>query len=282
MDNIISVVYHYCSIETFKNILKSKVLWLSDLTDSNDNQEVIRTFVNLWDNVKRKLLTTDLSEDVLNDVIQMIDSQYKTELLCDPPYGICFCKNEDILSQWKEYGDNTKGVSLGFDLSWFERNGIKQQMPHPNSIQSKSIGYEKVVYHSSEFEQRMAELCYEIIKCKGTEAWITYIRPTFKRYSGFVKNPTFAQEDEIRLVYYPLEDQSFSVKDIDVSDLKTCVKKHYEIPWITSSSQALKSICIGNNCELTKEDIRKLLIDMGINVNIDITESQCSYRIRNN
>ena len=34
--------------KTFKNILKSKVLWLCDLTDSNDEQEVIRTFVVLW------------------------------------------------------------------------------------------------------------------------------------------------------------------------------------------------------------------------------------------
>lgn len=33
------LVYHYCKVETFKNILQSKVLWLCDLTDSNDEQE---------------------------------------------------------------------------------------------------------------------------------------------------------------------------------------------------------------------------------------------------
>ena len=38
------LVYHYCTVETFKSILQSKVLWLCDLTDSNDEQEVIRTF----------------------------------------------------------------------------------------------------------------------------------------------------------------------------------------------------------------------------------------------
>ena len=42
------LVYHYCTVKMFKNILKSKVLWLCDLTDSNDEQEVIRTFVVLW------------------------------------------------------------------------------------------------------------------------------------------------------------------------------------------------------------------------------------------
>ena len=33
------LVYHYCKVETFKNILQSKVLWLCDSTDSNDEQE---------------------------------------------------------------------------------------------------------------------------------------------------------------------------------------------------------------------------------------------------
>lgn len=35
----IYLVYHYCTVEIFKNILQSKVLWLCDLTDSNDEQE---------------------------------------------------------------------------------------------------------------------------------------------------------------------------------------------------------------------------------------------------
>ena len=35
----IYLVYHYCKVETFKNILQCKVLWICDLTDSNDEQE---------------------------------------------------------------------------------------------------------------------------------------------------------------------------------------------------------------------------------------------------
>lgn len=48
MSNQVYPVYHYCTVDTFKNIMDSKVLWLSDLTDSNDDQEVVRTFVVLW------------------------------------------------------------------------------------------------------------------------------------------------------------------------------------------------------------------------------------------
>ena len=111
-------------------------------------------------------------------------------------------------------------------------------------------------------------------------AWIICIRPTFKHYSGFVKNPAFEPEAEIRIVYYPIEGIEFAQKDVSVSNLKTNVKKHYEIPWIKGSSKALKSVCIGHNCELSEADVRKLLEENGIGTDVQIKQSECTYRIR--
>lgn len=275
------IVYHYCTVETFKNMLNSKVLWLSDLTNSNDDEEVIRSFKNLWNGVKQRLRQTDLPTDVLSSTIEIIDNQFKTEIINDPPYGICFCQKEDLLSQWNEYGDDTKGLSLGFDINWFIHNiGIKQQKPHPNNVQSNSIGCDAVIYHSEDFEIEMAKVCYKALKESGVQAWITSIRPTFKHYSGFVKNPTFEPEAEIRIVYYPMENDEFTVKDVGVSDLIMHPKNHYEIPWILDGSQALKSICIGHNCSLSETDIMELLKENDIKTDIIIKKSECSYRIR--
>lgn len=275
------IIYHYCTVETFKNILKSKVLWLCNLIDSNDDEEVIRTFVNLWEGVKKKLRQTDLSSEMLDQVFETIDAQYKIEIKVDPPYGICFCQKDDLLFQWKEYGDNTRGLSLGFDINWFMNNdGIKQQKPHPNSIQSNAIGCDNVIYHSEDVEKKLAGICYEALKRQGASAWIRSIRPTFKHYSAFIKNPTFKPESEIRIVYYPMEEENFSEKDVNISDLKTNIKKHYEIPWINGNSQALKSICIGHNCDLKETDIRRLLEENGVKTDIEIKQSECSYRIR--
>lgn len=66
------LVYHYCTVDTFKSILKSKVLWLCDLTDSNDEQEVIRTFVVLWEGVRRTL-----GSGTVNESMQMITMEKK-------------------------------------------------------------------------------------------------------------------------------------------------------------------------------------------------------------
>lgn len=280
MDKQTNIVYHYCSVSTFKNILESKVLWLSDLTDSNDEQEMLRSFEVLWEGVKQRLRKTDLPKEFLNQAITLIDLQYKLEVEIDYPYGVCFCRERDLLSQWIEYGDKAKGLSVGFDLNWFVNNGIQQQRPHPNAIQSRAIGWDNVIYHSDAFEEQMAINCYNALKKNGITAWFTVIRPTFKCYSGFVKNPSFEAEQEVRIAYYPMEEVGFMKKDIDISELKTNVKNHYEIPWVKADSQAIKSICIGHNCKLEKADIYDLLESNGLSTNIEITESVCSYRIR--
>jgi len=40
------VIYHYCSLETFKAIIEDKTLRLSDITRSNDSEET-RYIVNI-------------------------------------------------------------------------------------------------------------------------------------------------------------------------------------------------------------------------------------------
>ena len=52
------------------------------------------------------------------------------------------------------------------------------------------------------------------------------------------------------------------------------------IPWIKGSSKALKSVCIGHNCELSEADVRKLLEENKIGTDVQIKQSECTYRIR--
>ena len=40
----IYLVYHYCTVETFKNILQSKVLWLCDSNDEQESLELLFFF----------------------------------------------------------------------------------------------------------------------------------------------------------------------------------------------------------------------------------------------
>ena len=35
-------------------------------------------------------------------------------------FGICFSEEGDLLGQWREYADKGTGLSIGFDVKWFE------------------------------------------------------------------------------------------------------------------------------------------------------------------
>ena len=273
------VLYHYCSVKTFNNILTSKVLWLSDLTKSNDDEEVIRTFRILWQRVRQRLLKSDLNQEIVIPEIEILDHQYNIEIQIDSPYGCCFCQSGDVLQQWQEYGDKTKGIVLGFDFDWF--SDLPQQMPHPSINIRQSIGYSKVLYHSKELENSFYKICYDGIKEYGLNAWIMGIRPTFKHYSAFIKNPTFFGEFESRIVYYPSNRHDYHADPLCITGPVEIPFKHYCLPWTRGNGDnALCIIGIGCNCRLNAEDVKRLLNEAGLMGRFELFNSGCSYRLR--
>lgn len=76
-------------------------------------------------------------------------------------------------------------------------------MPHPSTKFIKSIGYNNVVYDNKQFRDDLYDYFYSSILQEGKSAWLTAIRTNLKHYSAFIKNGTFHDEREIRIVFYP-------------------------------------------------------------------------------
>ena len=271
--------YYYCSFETFCSLLKSKNLWLTDLTKSNDSEEVSRLYYNIWEDLKERLLQSDLEKETVNFVVNQFDKLIAPQMYCDIPFGCCMSYENDLVQQWEEYGDNGKGVSIAFDLDWF---GIKKQYPSTASLISVAIGYEFVIYDSHELRTNMYNAIYESIEVFGREAYIQRILPTFKHYAGFIKNPAFKDEKEIRILYYPYE----NFKDVlpGISDLKINVKEHYCLEWANEFSNAMRAITIGYNCQYSEKDIIRMVDNANLAFNqfdgIEVRTSICSYQDR--
>ena len=102
-----AVFYYYCKLSTFKSMLHSKTLWLTDLTKSNDAEEVFRAYCNLWNRVKLLLEQSDLPKDILKSQIEACDSNFRIQSYSDVPYGCCLCTEDDLVQQWNEYGDSS-------------------------------------------------------------------------------------------------------------------------------------------------------------------------------
>lgn len=105
------VVYHYCSVDTFFNIIKNSSMWLSDISKSNDYQECVRC---------REFVNKGMEEYLRDDVEALkawgiwyengVHSNFLMKTFC-----VCFSESKDKLSQWRGYAQDGKGIAIGFD-----------------------------------------------------------------------------------------------------------------------------------------------------------------------
>lgn len=263
-------------MNTFESIIKSKTLWLTDLTKSNDKEEVVRLYQNVWTKVVSELKKTDIEQSTLDFLLNQLSIAFVAQIYTDIPYGCCFCTKNDLSHMWREYGDDGRGVSLGFDLDSIL--GLKRQYPSTSIYIENAIGYEAVLYDSNVLVREFTRIFYSAIKQQGKSAWIMTILPTFKHYAGFIKNPSFVDEKEIRIVYYP--HKSFEETIQGLGKREETPKPHYCLPWATDTQNALRSITIGYGNTSSENDIRALLNQAGLDDSISITYSECSYRPR--
>lgn len=131
------VAYYYCGFETFCSMLNSKSLWLTNLRKSNDSEEVTRLYNQIWEDVKKRLVDSDLDTEIVKFNIEQFEYAKGPQIYFDVPYGCCLSLEDDLVQQWNEYGDKGKGVSVGFDLEWF---GIKNQLPITSANIDEAIG----------------------------------------------------------------------------------------------------------------------------------------------
>lgn len=276
--------YHYCSFDTLKHILSSKSLWLTRIVKSNDEEEVKRTLIIIWSRIRDEIADGINGLTNSKTIMDNLDSQMKTDALCSTvgdeiPYAVCFSENRDLIQNWNEYGDKGRGVCLAFSHELFF--GIERILPHPNSFFQNAIGWDYVYYDDDDLSKQLVPLFVNILKKDQTVmGWLT-VRTTLKHYSAFIKNPSFVDEREARIVYYPNESHAFD----DKTELTRSVKSdnpHCSLPWIKSNgNSALKEIILGNSCEHSKDEVVKMLNDLGIN-NVLVSNSGCSYRSSNN
>ena len=271
------LAYYYCSFKVFSSMLKSKCIWLTDLTKSNDSQEVIRLYNNIWDDIKNRLRQSDLDQKVVAITIEQFEYARAPQVYFDVPFGCCMSYENDLVQQWREYGDKGKGLSIGFDLDWFS---IRQQLPSTTVSVASSIGYEAVLYDSDKLRDGFYKLFYERIKEEGNTAWLRSILPTFKHYAGFIKNQTFRDEKEIRILFYPSD--HFEDSLVGLSGLMENKRPHYCLDWANNESNSMRSITLGYDCVQTPEEILDLVNNAGLAYKdrVTICRSGCSYQDR--
>ena len=109
-------IYHYTSISGLISIIESQSIFCTNINFLNDKKE-FKHGVSIIEKVIQKLKKENLENSVLEMVEKHIDQIYKGER-----YVTCFSKDGDLLSQWRAYANQGKGVSIGFDFLTFSHS----------------------------------------------------------------------------------------------------------------------------------------------------------------
>lgn len=186
------LVYFYCSLNSFKEIIHNRSLFLSDLHYMNDSTEeslflsafeetVKKEIENLPEPQKQQLKKDEWYMEYLNNI---------SEIFTNAAFICCFSKRPDDLSQWRGYGDDAKGLCIGFDKKALEKIEIK-----------KSLYIKDVIYSTK--EEIVKELSPEVKKR------LKIASDEFEEYVKFRADESMSDEKQINQVYCDAGHQLF-------------------------------------------------------------------------
>lgn len=296
------LAFHYCSVEIFFSIITNKTLRLSDVVKSNDNLEVtwikkvllnmIKEETLLYENFDERI-KSKISEDLYKDKLrEKIDCFFDKKEIKSKFFAICFSgsESEDMLSQWRGYGDDGKGIAIGFNRRILE----KTQKTFVLNSDKSQIKFRKVEYEEEIQKENIRQFWKKQINIANRnlekieldfEFWM--IQSFYKLYleAIFMKNPFFKEENESRIVYEKgdqMEENNELVNKMQIGEGKVAIRngnivEYYDLDISKLLNGFIQKIILGPKCKLEQEDVRMLMKRFGYQ-NIEVVWSKGSYR----
>lgn len=270
-ENLPEVIYHYCPVESFFNIVKEKSIFASLHTSLNDYTESAWFFHLLIEEAKKR--SNESNSKVLNSFLDNVFVNIKDYFITS------FSKEKDILSQWRAYSNNGQGVAIGFYTNSF---GIPIQVPHYSDDAKTLKGIFEIDYNTANQNNLASQIIDYVLS--GNDQF----HDSFERLTLTIKNPAFYEEKEIRIV--EIIDTRLNLNP-DMFGLRTRnVAKHIEyrsnskdiIPYrkfpILNNDKRIHSLILGPKCEITEKHLLLFLEANEIEIVDGIYFSSSTYR----
>ena len=237
-------LYHYTSSAGFCGIVGSNKLWATHFQFMNDGSEM--EYGSNLIRAELDALVESRKED--KETYAGIVSRLKTKIdqaaTYFPPYVFCMCENDDLLSQWREYGARSASYSIGFSAAGLveitkSRTGTALFPVIYDEVQQKEMvkhfvmaSHEYAVEKSTELQDD--SLLDEFLDLAAALASYIAVR---------LKHPAFRHEKEWRLYYFSqaetkVEETRFRPTDMGVTP-------YIEIPALTGKTLPIVSVTVG-------------------------------------
>lgn len=301
------IVYHYCSLDTFYAIFSNSTIRLSNISKSNDSQEI--TFlipemkdycVDLFSKYNKKF-TNDyqLKIDFIEKLFDLKFDQMSLNF-----YTICFSEEPDLLSQWRGYANDACGVSIGFSTEPFYTLARSFRSSYTFSQVKYSLNdlYDKIKNYvikktNENFIGEEKNDSSELLNIADTAVSMLFYN------SILYKNPNFYEEKEWRLIYNPFGNirptqDKYSYYDrmyeifspsyergnfirnpmaFHISNDK--IISHIDLSFSSIKNDLIKENIIGSKANINDLDLELFLLSNGFNpLKININKSHIPYR----
>lgn len=187
-------LYHYTDTPGLIGIFKTNELWATNALYTNDQAELFHSLILLTRLVNEA--QTNRAEDVATDMMLIAAEEFGTII---EVFIVCFCRNGDLLSQWRGYGP-IAGYSLGFDggiLKGLEGRHVRLAPVRYSEVEQSKLVRELVSEWRNLFKGAPADQFPQQVRRLGAFVFaqaFSFLAATFKREG-------FAEEDEWRLFY---------------------------------------------------------------------------------
>ena len=315
--NMPKVLYHYCGLDKFYNIIKNNSIWLSDLTDTNDSKELIwvkeaaERVVTPY--IQEKIQPGDTDEFYRHEYVKAFLNLVGRQVFC---WGFCLSEKDDNLGQWRGYGDDGTGVCIGFDFKALDELMLKREVVR-TSGPILTLG--KICYKTKEeMNKALRERAQNIVSDEEKRAKIRNLVDATKLVlngSGiesskvqllpkteesiavtivamtvfpFYKSEGFEEEAEHRIVF-SIPREKFSIEKLEKYQWGSKLKfkefkfneetlvSHLDIEFV-DMKDVIKSITIGPKSKLTEQEVELILRWYGVySDNIEIKKSAATY-----
>ena len=217
------LLYHYTTQEGLLGIIDKRCIWASHiryLNDLTEGREIFKFFDAIHSVSKTlRTLRTKESDTAFLSKSKAIFQDFKSLISSNGIYATSFSRNGDLLSQWRAYGGQRGGYSIGFSDTWLRDIGIKFLSDNAGQFHDDNEPLIRCSYVSGKGRsltladtsgptekktmgmQGATPFTPDISTDKGIESLIL----TLLRNAASPKNSSFSEEAEWRLAFYPRE-----------------------------------------------------------------------------
>lgn len=275
------ILYHYCDLNTFLAIIQNSTIRFSDINTMNDYGESHWPYQRFIEaiNIEKSKYPIEFYDN-LDEII----SQMQTKML---PAISCFSMDGDVLSQWRSYADDGRGVSIGFD---------------GDKIRKLSVKFGKIVYDRAEQIDFFKSLFATVYPAWNSLQSDGKLRGKFIELVMYhavdmclMKNPAFAEEKEIRLTriltphkdgtYWRLSDKGGSSADkaskksqnIKYRSRNGGLIAYVDLPFSGLGKSVIREVVIGPKSNNNGNEVSMALTSFGFK-DFKIIKSKATYR----